>query len=709
MSAKLQTEKPVDALSQAEAAEELARLAETILHHDRLYYQDAQPEVSDEDYDKLRWRNDAIEARFPALVRADSPNRRVGVEAAAGFAKVTHRVPMLSLSNVFTDEDVADFLARIRRFLGLGESEAVDIVAEAKIDGLSMSLLYRDGRLVTGATRGDGSVGEDVTANVRTIRGLPLELRGEAPAVIEVRGEVFMRRDDFFDLNRRLTEAEKKTFKNPRNAAAGSLRQKDPSITADRPLRFLAYAWGETSEPLGETQWQVRERMQSWGFETDEPARVCHSLEEVLAFYREVQGARAELPHDIDGIVYKVNRLDWQERLGAVSRAPRWATAHKFPAEQAETLLHQISIQVGRTGALTPVANLEPITVGGVVVSRATLHNEDEIARKDIREGDHVIIQRAGDVIPQVVSVVADKRPKDSHPFVFPTHCPCPLETPVRREPGEAVTRCTGELACPFQQVQRLIHFVGREAFDIEGLGGRHISEFWQEGLVKEPADIFHLKNREDALETREGWGAQSVANLLRAIEERRRIGLDRFIYALGIRQVGQATARLLAHTYGELGAWHQAMTQAEEERRKAPDAKKPAEVGEAYAELCNVEGIGMSVADDIAAFFGEAHNVKVIGDLEAALEAVEPLESVAGSSPVAGKTVVFTGTLERMTRSEAKARAEALGAKVAGSVSKKTDYVVVGADAGSKARKAQELGIATLSEDAWLEMISTG
>ena len=707
MSAKLQTEKPVDALSQAEAAAELARLAETILHHDRLYYQDAQPEVSDEDYDKLRWRNDAIEARFPALVRADSPNRRVGVEAAAGFAKVTHRVPMLSLSNVFTDEDVADFLARIRRFLGLGESEAVDIVAEAKIDGLSMSLLYRDGRLVTGATRGDGSVGEDVTANVRTIRGLPLELGGEAPAVIEVRGEVFMRRDDFFDLNRRLTEAEKKTFKNPRNAAAGSLRQKDPSITADRPLRFLAYAWGETSEPLGKTQWEVRERMQSWGFETDEPARLCHSPEEVLDFYREVQGTRAELPHDIDGIVYKVNRLDWQERLGAVSRAPRWATAHKFPAEQAETLLHQISIQVGRTGALTPVANLEPITVGGVVVSRATLHNEDEIARKDIREGDHVIIQRAGDVIPQVVSVVADKRPKDSHPFVFPTHCPCPLETPVRREPGEAVTRCTGELACPFQQVQRLIHFVGREAFDIEGLGGRHISEFWQEGLVKEPADIFHLKNREDALETREGWGAQSVANLLRAIEERRRIGLDRFIYALGIRQVGQATARLLARTYGALEAWHQAMAQAAEERRKASDAKKPAEVGEAYAELCNVEGIGMSVADDIAAFFGEEHNVKVIADLEAALEAVQPLESVAGSSPVAGKTVVFTGTLERMTRSEAKARAEALGAKVAGSVSKKTDYVVVGADAGSKARKAQELGVATLSEEAWLALLS--
>ncbi len=707
MSAKVTDEKPVEALSETEAEAELARLADTILHHDRLYYQDAQPEVSDEDYDKLRWRNDAIEARFPALVRADSPNRRVGVEAAAGFAKVTHRVPMLSLSNVFTDEDVADFLARVRRFLGLSETDVVDIVAEAKIDGLSMSLLYRDGRLITGATRGDGTVGEDVTANVRTISNLPLQLKGEVPAIIEVRGEVFMRRDDFFDLNRRLEEAEKKTFKNPRNAAAGSLRQKDPSVTAERPLHFLAYAWGETSEPLGDTQWQARERMAAWGFEINEPARLCHSLDEVLDFYREVQGARAKLPHDIDGIVYKVDRLDWQERLGAVSRAPRWATAHKFPAEQAETLLHKITIQVGRTGALTPVANLEPITVGGVVVSRATLHNEDEIARKDIREGDHVIIQRAGDVIPQVVSVVQDKRPADSTPFVFPTHCPCALETPVRREPGEAVTRCTGELACPFQQVQRLIHFVGREAFDIEGLGSRHIEEFREEGLVQEPADIFHLKDRKEALEKREGWGAQSVANLLRAIEERRRIGLDRFIYALGIRQVGQATARLLARTYGDLTAWHQAMVQAAAERQQAPDAKKPAEVGEAYEELCNVEGIGMSVADDIAAFFGEAHNLKVIGDLEAALETVEPLEAVAGGSPVAGKTVVFTGTLERMTRSEAKARAESLGAKVAGSVSKKTDYVVVGADAGSKARKAQELGVETLSEEAWLALLS--
>ena len=693
MSAKVE-EKPVEALSEAEAEAELARLAESILHHDRLYYQDAQPEISDADYDKLRQRNDAIEARFPALVRADSPSRRVGVEVAAGFAKVTHRVPMLSLSNVFTDEDVAEFLARIRRFLGLSETDVVDIVAEAKIDGLSMSLLYRDGRLVTGATRGDGTVGEDVTANVRTISGLPLELKGDAPAIVEVRGEVFMRRDDFFDLNRRLTEAEKKTFKNPRNAAAGSLRQKDPSVTADRPLRFLAYAWGETSEPLGKTQWEVRERMQSWGFETDEPARLCHNLDEVLAFYREVQGARAELPHDIDGIVYKVNRLDWQERLGAVSRAPRWATAHKFPAEQAETLLHQISIQVGRTGALTPVANLEPITVGGVVVSRATLHNEDEIARKDIREGDHVIIQRAGDVIPQVVSVVTDKRPADSQPFVFPTHCPVCGSLAIR-EPGEAVRRCTGGLICGAQAVERLKHFVSRDAFDVEGLGGKHIEAFWEDGLLKSPADIFRLKDHKADLESREGWGEQSVANLLRAIEERRRIGFDRFIYALGIRQIGQATARLLARNYGSLDHLRTSLAAAAEDD------------SEAYDDLVGIDGIGPSVAADLLGFFAEAHNQAVLDDLSDVLLEIEEVAAAASDSPVAGKTVVFTGTLEKMTRSEAKARAEALGAKVAGSVSKKTDYVVVGADAGSKARKAQELGVATLSEDAWLALLS--
>ncbi|MCG8595585.1 MAG: NAD-dependent DNA ligase LigA [Kiloniellales bacterium] len=706
---KTYAEIPVDDLTEAQAEVELARLAEDIRYHDKLYHQQDAPEISDADYDALRRRNDGIEARFPALIRDDSPNKSVGAAPAAGFAKVTHRLPMLSLSNAFTAEDVADFLGRIRRFLGLEESEAVDVVAEAKIDGLSMSLLYEDGRLVTAATRGDGAVGEDVTANVRTIKGLPETLKGAAPKVIEVRGEVFMRRDDFHALNARLAEAEKaKTFKNPRNAAAGSLRQKDPRITAERPLHFLAYAWGETSEPLGETQWQARERLAGWGFEINEPARLCHGLEDILEFYDRVQGERAELAHDIDGIVYKVDRLDWQERLGFVSRAPRWATAHKFPAEQAETLLREISIQVGRTGALTPVASLEPITVGGVVVSRATLHNEDEIKRKDIREGDHVIIQRAGDVIPQVVSVVLAKRPGDSRPYAFPTTCPCPLATPVVRPEGEAVARCSGGLDCPYQQVRRLMHFVSRDAFDIEGLGVENIQEFWDAGLIKAPADVFRLGNHREAILARERWAEQSVANLLKAIEDRRRIGLDRFIYALGIRQVGQSTARLLARTYGELATWQSAMIQAAQERAAAPEAKKPAEIGEAYADLCDVEGIGMNVADDIGAFFRDPHNRAVVEDLAAELE-VEAVAAAAADSPVAGKTVVFTGTLETMTRSEAKARAEALGAKVSGSVSKKTDIVIAGPGAGSKAKKAEELGIETVSEQEWLERIGAG
>lgn len=706
---KTYAEIPVDDLTEAQAEVELARLAEDIRYHDKLYHQQDAPEISDADYDALRRRNDGIEARFPALIRDDSPNKSVGAAPAAGFAKVTHRLPMLSLSNAFTAEDVADFLGRIRRFLGLEESEAVDVVAEAKIDGLSMSLLYEDGRLVTAATRGDGAVGEDVTANVRTIKGLPETLKGAAPKVIEVRGEVFMRRDDFHALNARLAEAEKaKTFKNPRNAAAGSLRQKDPRITAERPLHFLAYAWGETSEPLGETQWQARERLAGWGFEINEPARLCHGLEDILEFYDRVQGERAELAHDIDGIVYKVDRLDWQERLGFVSRAPRWATAHKFPAEQAETLLREISIQVGRTGALTPVASLEPITVGGVVVSRATLHNEDEIKRKDIREGDHVIIQRAGDVIPQVVSVVLAKRPGDSRPYAFPTTCPCPLATPVVRPEDEAVARCSGGLDCPYQQVRRLMHFVSRDAFDIEGLGVENIQEFWDAGLIKAPADVFRLGNHREAILARERWAEQSVANLLKAIEDRRRIGLDRFIYALGIRQVGQSTARLLARTYGELATWQSAMIQAAQERAAAPEAKKPAEIGEAYADLCDVEGIGMNVADDIGAFFRDPHNRAVVEDLAAELE-VEAVAAAAADSPVAGKTVVFTGTLETMTRSEAKARAEALGAKVSGSVSKKTDIVIAGPGAGSKAKKAEELGIETVSEQEWLERIGAG
>jgi len=524
-----------------------------------------------------------------------------------------------------------------------------------------------------------------------------------------VRGEVYMSRPDFMELNARQEKAGDKVFANPRNAAAGSVRQLNPEITAARPLHFFGYSWGELSEDapkaLGKTMQEVRENFRRWGFSLNEPAKLCRGLDDLLAYYNEIMAQRPELPFDIDGVVYKVNRLDLQNRLGFVSRAPRWAIAHKFPAEQAQTVLKEITIQVGRTGALTPVANLEPISVGGVVVSRATLHNEDEIARKDIRKGDQVVIQRAGDVIPQVVEVVLDKRPKNSKPYKFPEHCPVCGSLALREE-GEAVRRCTGGLVCKAQNYERLRHFVSRDAFDIEGLGGKHIQAFLDDDLITTPGDIFRLHEAEDAIGEREGWGKQSAANLIKAIEARRSIGLDRFIYALGIRQIGQATAKLLARSYGTLDAWRDAMTAAYSERMKAEAARKAEEVGEHYAELCNIEGIGMSVADDLVYFFGEDHNLDVLRDLEGELT-IEAVEAPTTSgSPVAGKTVVFTGTLQTMTRSEAKARAESLGAKVAGSVSKKTDYVVVGADAGSKAKKAEELGVETLSEQEWRDLI---
>ena len=690
-------DKDPEALTRKQAAAELERLAEAIAHHDRLYHQQDAPEISDADYDALRRRNEAIEARFPDLIRDDSPSRRVGAAPAAGFAKVRHAVPMLSLSNSFSDEEVADFLARIRRFLGLSEEEEVAVLAEAKIDGLSCALRYENGRLARGATRGDGTTGEDITANVRTLDDVPIRLRGKGwPDLLEVRGEVFIRRSDFARLNEQQEAAGEKIFANPRNAAAGSLRLLDASITAARPLHFLAYHWGELSAPIGKSLSEARRNLDDWGFAVNEPARLCRNLDELLQTYRTIMAERAQIPHDIDGVVYKVDRLDLQERLGFVSRAPRWATAHKFPAEQAETILHKITIQVGRTGALTPVANLEPITVGGVVVSRATLHNEDEIKRKDVREGDSVVVQRAGDVIPQVVSVDLAKRPKGSKPYVFPETCPV-CGSHAAREPGEAVRRCTGGLICAAQAVERLKHFVGRTAFDIEGLGSKHIEAFWQDGLLKAPGDIFRLPDHESEIAEREGWGAQSAANLAKAIEERRRIGLDRVIYALGIRQVGEATARLLARHYGTLADWRAAMASASD-----PE-------GEAYADLINIDGIGPSVAADILAFIDEPHNQEVLDHLDALLEIEAVAAPSSSDSPVAGKTVVFTGTLTAMTRPEAKVRAEALGAKVAGSVSKKTDYVVVGADAGSKARKAEELGVTILSEEAWLEMIGAG
>lgn len=685
---------PAGELSELEAAAELQFLASEIARHDRAYHAEDAPEISDADYDALRRRNDAIEASFPHLVRADSPSKRVGAAPATGFEKVSHARPMLSLGNAFSAEDVAEFLARIRRFLGLGETEPVEIVAEPKIDGLSVSLRYEQGRFVQGATRGDGATGENITANLRTLADVPDSIAaGNVPDVLEVRGEVYMRRDDFARMNQAQQEAGAKVFANPRNAAAGSLRQLDSAITATRPLRLFAYAWGEVSETPADTQWHFLEKLREWGFKTNDLSRLCASADQIIAFYAEIESRRADLPYDIDGMVYKVNRVDWQERLGFVSRAPRWAVAHKFSAEKAETTLNAIKIQVGRTGVLTPVAELEPVTVGGVVVARATLHNEDYIAEKDIRVGDRVIVQRAGDVIPQVVEVVADKAHEARPSYVYPDTCP-ECGSQALREEGEAAKRCTGGLICPAQAVERLKHFVSRDAFDLEGLGSKHIEAFWRDGLIATPTDIFRLSARADDIREREGWGELSLNNLLAAIEDRRTIPLERLIYALGIRQVGRATARLLARQYGTLKAWRAAMEAAIDEE------------SEAYGDLIAIDGIGPSMANDLLAFVGEAHNAEVLDALarELTVEAFSAPET--DGSPVAGKTVVFTGTLERMTRGEAKAKAESLGAKVAGSVSRRTDYVIEGADAGSKAKKARELGVSILTEDAWLDLI---
>jgi DNA ligase (NAD+) len=689
-------EVPVEALSPAKAKAELARLAKQIAHHDHLYHQKDAPEISDAAYDALRRRNAAIEARFPELVGPDSPTVRVGATPAAAFSKVPHSRPMLSLDNAFDEQDVRDFAERVRRFLGLKAEQGIELVAEPKIDGLSIALRYEKGKFAQGATRGDGEVGEEVTANLKTIQDIPAYLKGRSvPDVLEVRGEVYMQRADFLKLNERRAARGESAFANPRNAAAGSVRQLDPGITARRPLRFFGYALGEVSAPVAKTHWDLLARLRGWGFWVNPRAQLCSDVDEALAFYREISDGRARLAYDIDGVVYKVNRFDWQERLGMVSRAPRWAIAHKFPAEQARTKLKDITIQVGRTGTLTPVAELEPITVGGVVVARATLHNEDEIRRKDVRKGDTVIVQRAGDVIPQIVGVVLSERPRKSEEYEFPTKCPVCGSKAVRAE-GEVARRCTGGLICEAQVVERLRHFTSRNAFDIEGLGWERVVAFHKDGLLKVPGDIFRLKKHAKEIQKREGWGAKSVERLMDAIEARRKIPLDRFIYALGIRQVGEATAKLLARHYRTLEHWREAMVAA------ARDAE-----GEAAQELDTISQIGPSVAADICAFFAERHNREALDDLAEELT-VEPFAAPAraANSPVAGKTVVFTGTLETMTRQEAKARAESLGANVTESVSKKTDYVIVGADAGSKATKAKALGVATMSEQDWLNLI---
>jgi DNA ligase (NAD+) len=682
---------PIDALTEAEAAEELAQLALDIAHHDAAYHTHDAPEISDAGYDALRRRNAAIEARFPALIRADSPSARIGGAPETGFAKLRHRVPMLSLDNAFDPNEFAEFCTRAKRFLG--RTEPLTFVAEPKIDGLSINLTYEHGRFVRGATRGDGTEGEDVTANLRTIQSIPAQLRGESPALIEIRGEVFMTKADFLALNQAQAQAGAKVFANPRNAAAGSLRQLDTRITASRPLSLFAYAQGESSEPVAATHWAYLQRLKDWGFDVNPLSRLLDNETDAEAFQTEIGLARSGLGYDIDGVVYKIDDLGLQRRLGFVGRAPRWAIAWKFPAEQATTVLREIRIQVGRTGALTPVAELEPVNVGGVLVARATLHNEDEIARKDVRVGDTVVLQRAGDVIPQIVSVVTERRPADSLPYAFPDVCPACGSHAVR-PPGEVVRRCTGGLICPAQRVERLIHFVSRPAFDIDGLGEKTIQEFFNEGWLHGPADLFKLPEREDEIARREGWGKLSAHNLSRAIAARRTIPLERFIFALGIRRIGSTNAKLLARHYGGFVNWRAQMlaaTQIGSDERLA---------------LGSISGIGPTIAEELTDFFGEARNIAALDELAAELTIEDAARADAADSPIAGKTVVFTGTLETLTRPEAKARAETLGAKVTDSVSKKTDFVVVGADAGSKARKAAELGVRTMTEAEWREMV---
>lgn len=689
-------------LSEAEATAELERLAKEIARHDALYHRQDAPEISDAEYDALVRRNREIEAQFPDLIRPDSPSRRVGAPAAETFAKSQHGEPMLSLDNVFGPEEFAEFAARIRRFLGLSAEETLAFVAEPKIDGLSINLLYEKGRFVRGATRGDGLVGEDVTANLRTLKDLPLRLKGPHPERIEIRGEVFLEKADFLafrDAQQALLDGGKRVVvpANPRNAAAGSLRQKDAAITASRPLKLFAYAMGAASEPVAETHRAWLKRLEDWGFDVNPLSRPLPDEHAAEAFQAAMGEQRAGLAYDIDGVVYKLDRIDWQRRLGFVGRAPRWAVAWKFPAERATTKLIAIEIQVGRTGALTPRAVMEPVNVGGVVVRHATLHNEDEIARKDVRVGDTVILQRAGDVIPQIVGVVLEKRPGDARAFVPLTECPI-CHSHAVRDGDDVVRRCTGGLICPAQTVERLKHFVSRRAMDIEGLGEENIQRLYDEELLRSPADIFRLAGHAERMRQWEGWGAKSkkpeeakkVPNLLAAIDARRRVPLERFIFALGIRRIGEQNAKLLARHYVSFPHWRQKMIDARiigsEERE----------------ELGSIQGIGPAIATELVEFFAEPRNLAALDDLAGQVTPEDATGGGAADSPFAGKTVVFTGTLTTMTRDEAEAVAERLGAKVTKSVSKKTDFVIVGADAGSKAAKAAELGVTTLTEEEW-------
>ena len=715
--------KLIESLTKAEAKAELERLAAEIARNDDLYHGKDAPEISDAAYDALKQRNLAIEARFPELVRDDSPSKKVGAAPLPTFAQITHARPMLSLDNVFSDEEVQGFVGSVYRFLGQMPDGSIAFTAEPKIDGLSISLRYENGKLVNAATRGDGTTGENVTANVRTISDIPNELPKDAPEIVEIRGEIYMAKPDFLALNARMEEEGKPTYVNPRNTAAGSLRQLDPRVTEKRKLKFFAYAWGEMSDMPADTQSGMIETFERWGFPINPLTKRLTSVEDLLAHYNAIGLERGELEYDIDGVVYKVDRLDLQARLGFRSRSPRWATAHKFPAEQAFTTIENIDIQVGRTGALTPVARLTPVTVGGVVVTNATLHNADYIVGlgnngepirdegHDFRIGDTVIVQRAGDVIPQVLDVVLEKRPEDAEPYAFPDKCPVCGSHAVREKNEktgklDSVTRCTGGFVCEAQAIEHLKHFVSRNAYDIEGFGSKQVDFFFRTEdpsmQIRTAPDIFTLQRRQEKsmtkLENIDGFGRVSVRKLFEAIDARRTIALNRFIYALGIRHVGETTAKLLARSYGSYDELEKAM--------KAANGY----TGEAWADLNNIDGIGEVMARAIVEFFNEPRNIGVIEKL---LDEVTPedaeMPSVSASSPVSGKTIVFTGSLERMTRDEAKAMAERLGAKTAGSVSKKTDLLVAGPGAGSKLTKAEELGIEVITEDQWFELVGDG
>jgi DNA ligase (NAD+) len=679
-------------MNEAQAAKELEELAKDIAKYDKAYHEKDAPLVTDAEYDALRRRNAELEALYPNLIREDSPSTRIGSAPASVFKKHHHRVPMLSLGNAFGEPDFAEFCIRIKRFLGLPADAKLPMVGEPKIDGLSISLTYEKGIFTHGATRGDGTIGEDVTENLRTLASLPKKLAGEAPDFIEIRGEVFMSKADFLALNAAQEKAGQRLFANPRNAAAGSLRQLDSTITASRPLSLFAYAMGETSSPVADTHWHFLEQLKKWGFSVNPLSQQLADPTEAEAFQSKLATERAGLGYDIDGVVYKLDDLALQRRLGFAGREPRWAIAWKFPAEQATTILKDIKIQVGRTGALTPVANLEPVNVGGVLVTRATLHNEDEIARLDARIGDTVILQRAGDVIPQIVSVITDKRPKEAVPYTPLTHCPACGSLAIR-PPGEVVRRCTGGLICPAQTVERLVHFCSRRAFDIEGMGDKTVVELHEAGLISGPADIFTLEQHESEIAKREGWGELSAKNLIRAIDQRRTIPLARFLFALGIRRIGENNAKLLARHYGSFKNWREQMLEA-------------TTIGsDARLALGSILGIGEAIAEELTEFFSEPRNIAVIDELATLLTIEDAAAPAAGSGELAGKILVFTGSMETMTRPEAKARAESLGARVTDTVSKKTDLVIIGADAGSKAKRAAELGVRTITEAEWREL----